>query len=126
VVTDEQHRFGVEQRSRLRSKGVEPDVLSMTATPIPRTLAITAFGDMDVSTLDELPSGRKPVDTFVAKESQLEKVMAFVQKEIDKGRQAYVICPLIEESDKLDLQNAEELHHKLQAYFKDHRVGLLH
>jgi len=126
VVTDEQHRFGVHQRSLLRRKGWNPDVLSMTATPIPRTLAITAFGDMDVSTLDELPAGRKPVKTYWVKPSMMDRVFRLIRRELEAGRQAYVICPLIEESEKLDVQNAQELHARLSAELDGFRVGLLH
>jgi ATP-dependent DNA helicase RecG len=126
VVTDEQHRFGVNQRSILRRKGMNPDVLTMTATPIPRTLAITAFGDMDVSTLRELPKGRKPIKTYWVQHSMLERVLGFIQREVDAGRQAYIICPLIEESDKLDVQNAIDVHIQLQQHFPQMRVGLLH
>jgi ATP-dependent DNA helicase RecG len=126
VVTDEQHRFGVNQRSILRRKGMNPDVLTMTATPIPRTLAITAFGDMDVSTLRELPKGRKPIQTYWVRHSMLERVLGFIRKEVDGGGQAYVICPLIEESEKLDVQNAIDVHIQLQQHFPQMRVGLLH
>jgi ATP-dependent DNA helicase RecG len=126
VVIDEQHRFGVQQRSILRRKGMNPDVLTMTATPIPRTLAITAFGDMDISTLRELPHGRKPVKTYVVPHSMLNRVIAFIHKEVSAGRQAYVICPLIEESDKLDVQNAIDVHAQLQRALGEFRVGLLH
>jgi ATP-dependent DNA helicase RecG len=126
VVTDEQHRFGVNQRSVLRRKGMNPDVLTMTATPIPRTLAITAFGDMDVSTLRELPQGRKPIKTYWVKHEMLDRVIGFIKKELAEGRQTYVICPLIEESDKLDVQNALDVHAQLQTVLSGHRVGLLH
>jgi ATP-dependent DNA helicase RecG len=127
VITDEQHRFGVEQRRILREKGLHPDVLFMTATPIPRTLAITAFGDMDVSTIDELPAGRKPVETYWVKHDKMDRILAFVQKELMKGRQAYVISPLIEESEKLDLQNAMDVHAQLSHYFAGkYNVGLMH
>ncbi|MFB5660604.1 ATP-dependent DNA helicase RecG [Alteribacillus sp. HJP-4] len=126
VITDEQHRFGVNQRRILRDKGYEPDVLFMTATPIPRTLAISVFGDMDVSMIDELPAGRKPIETHWAKHDMFERVLAFIRKEINKGRQAYVICPLIEESDKLDVQNAIDVHAQLQSYFTSLPVGLMH
>ncbi len=126
VVTDEQHRFGVGQRSILRRKGMNPDVLTMTATPIPRTLAITAFGDMDVSTLRELPKGRKPIKTYWVRHSMLERVYRFIERVAADGRQAYVICPLIEESDKLDVQNAIDVHVQLQQYFRGMRIGLLH
>ncbi len=126
VVTDEQHRFGVNQRSVLRRKGMNPDVLTMTATPIPRTLAITAFGDLDVSTLRELPKGRKPIQTYAVPHSMLERVLGFINREVESGRQAYVICPLIEESEKLDVQNAIDIHAQLQFAFPSYRVGLLH
>jgi len=126
VVTDEQHRFGVNQRSILRRKGMNPDVLTMTATPIPRTLAITVFGDLDVSTLRELPKGRKPVKTYAVGPHMLERIFRFVRNEIANGRQAYVVCPLIEESDKLDVQNALDVHAQLTQAFPEFRVGLLH
>jgi ATP-dependent DNA helicase RecG len=126
VVTDEQHRFGVNQRSVLRRKGMNPDVLTMTATPIPRTLAITAFGDMDVSTIRERPHGRKPIKTYWVKHSMMDRVLGFIRREVDQGRQAYVICPLIEESDKLDVQNAIDLYVQMQQAFPDLKVGLLH
>ncbi|WP_068774573.1 ATP-dependent DNA helicase RecG [Paenibacillus sp. FJAT-26967] len=126
VVTDEQHRFGVNQRSILRRKGMNPDVLTMTATPIPRTLAITAFGDLDVSTLRELPKGRKPIKTYWVRHEMFDRVLGFIRREADEGRQAYVICPLIEESEKLDVQNAIDVHVQLQQAFPDLRVGLLH
>ncbi|MDR9852780.1 ATP-dependent DNA helicase RecG [Paenibacillus sp. VCA1] len=126
VVTDEQHRFGVNQRSILRRKGYNPDVLTMTATPIPRTLAITAFGDMDVSTLSERPKGRIPITTYWVKHDMMDRVLKFISKEIDQGRQAYLICPLIEESEKLDVQNAIDLHIQMQQAFPSYRVGLLH
>jgi ATP-dependent DNA helicase RecG len=126
VVTDEQHRFGVQQRSILRRKGMNPDVLTMTATPIPRTLAITAFGDMDVSTLRELPKGRKPIKTYWVRHSMLERVLGFIAREAEAGRQSYVICPLIEESEKLDVQNAIDVHAQLAQHFPGLRVGLLH
>lgn len=127
VITDEQHRFGVEQRRVLREKGENPDVLFMTATPIPRTLAITVFGEMDVSIIDEMPAGRKAIETYWAKAEMLDRVLSFMEKELVKGRQAYVICPLIEESDKLDVQNAIDVHAALQTYFHDrYQVGLMH
>lgn len=126
VVTDEQHRFGVNQRRSLRAKGLNPDVLYMTATPIPRTLAISAFGDMDVSTIDELPAGRKKIVTRWVKHDKLDAVLSFIVRELHKGRQAYVICPLIEESEQLDVQNAIDVHAELTQYFKGYQVGLLH
>ncbi|ARK31039.1 ATP-dependent DNA helicase RecG [Halalkalibacter krulwichiae] len=127
VITDEQHRFGVEQRRVLRDKGENPDVLFMTATPIPRTLAISAFGDMDVSIIDEMPAGRKVIETYWAKPDMLERVLDFIDKELQKGRQAYVICPLIEESEKLDVQNAIDVHMILNQHYKgEWKVGLMH
>jgi len=127
VIVDEQHRFGVEQRRALREKGLHPDVLFMTATPIPRTLAITAFGDMDVSIIDEMPKGRQTIETYWVRENMLDRVLTFVRKRIENGEQAYVVCPLIEESDKLDIQNAVELYHLLQDHYPDTiQIGLMH
>lgn len=127
VVTDEQHRFGVNQRRVLREKGGSPDVLFMTATPIPRTLAITVFGEMDVSIIDEMPAGRKAIETYWAKEDMLTRVLAFIEKELKAGRQAYVICPLIEESDKLDVQNSIDVYNQLSQHFQGRfSVGLMH
>ena len=127
VIIDEQHRFGVGQRRILREKGNNPDVLMMTATPIPRTLAITAFGDMDVSLIDQMPAGRKPIITRWVKHEQLEVVLDWLRKELQRGAQVYVISPLIEESEALDLKNAIALEEELKAYFGDKaRVALLH
>ena len=127
VIIDEQHRFGVDQRRILREKGQNPDVLMMTATPIPRTLAITAFGDMDVSIIDQMPAGRKEIITRWVKHQQLNLVLDWLVKEIQKGSQAYVISPLIEESEALDLKNAIALEEELIAYFGDRaRIALLH
>lgn len=126
VVTDEQHRFGVKQRALLRDKGEDPDVLFMTATPIPRTLAITAFGDMDVSTIDELPAGRKRVKTTWVKPNALERVIEFMRQQLEQGRQAYVICPLIEESEKLDLKNAYDVYEQIGPMLSPYKVGLIH
>ncbi|WP_246231543.1 ATP-dependent DNA helicase RecG [Sporosarcina jiandibaonis] len=127
VITDEQHRFGVEQRRVLREKGINPDVLFMTATPIPRTLAITVFGEMDVSVLDELPAGRKEIETHWMKEESLHPILNKMQAELQAGRQAYVICPLIEESDKLDVQNAVDVYEQLSTHFRGRfTVGLMH
>lgn len=127
VITDEQHRFGVDQRRVLKDKGYNPDVLFMTATPIPRTLAISAFGEMDVSVIDEMPVGRKEIQTFWMKKDMFGKIVSRMEKELAAGRQAYVICPLIEESDKLDYQNAVDLFQQLSTYFHGkHTVGLMH
>jgi len=125
VVTDEQHRFGVKQRESLRTKGEYPDALFMTATPIPRTLAITMYGDMDLSVIRQMPSGRKPVRTIWIRPRQFPQVVAWIQRQVDAGYQAYVICPLIEESAKMDVQNAVDLHARLSQQLKA-RVGLLH
>lgn len=127
VITDEQHRFGVNQRRVLREKGLRPDVLFMTATPIPRTLAITAYGEMDVSVIDELPAGRIPIETRWIRPPQLDNVLAWTEKELAQGHQMYVICPLIEESEMLDVKNATEIFEHLQAYYGEkYQVGLLH
>lgn len=127
VITDEQHRFGVNQRRILREKGLKPDVLFMTATPIPRTLAITAYGEMDVSIIDEMPAGRIPIETRWIRPPQLETVLEWMQKELAAGHQAYIICPLIEESESLDVKNATEIFEHMAAFFNpDYQVGLLH
>ncbi|MBL3398008.1 ATP-dependent DNA helicase RecG [Staphylococcus pasteuri] len=127
VITDEQHRFGVNQRQRLREKGAMTNVLFMTATPIPRTLAISVFGEMDVSSIKQLPKGRKPIITSWAKHEQYEQVLTQMTSELKKGRQAYVICPLIESSEHLeDVQNVVELYESLQQYYGQNKVGLLH
>jgi ATP-dependent DNA helicase RecG len=127
VITDEQHRFGVNQRRVLREKGFQPDVLFMTATPIPRTLAITAYGEMDVSIIDEMPAGRIPVETRWIRPPQLDKVLEWSYQELNAGHQMYVICPLIEESEMLDVQNAVAIYEELQEYFAPKfNVSLLH
>lgn len=127
VITDEQHRFGVNQRRILREKGLRPDVLFMTATPIPRTLAITAYGEMDVSIIDELPAGRQPIETRWIKTNQLDNTLDWARNQLEKGHQMYVICPLIEESEALDVKNATEIYeHLQQIYEPNFRVGLLH
>lgn len=126
VITDEQHRFGVEQRRILRAKGWLPDTLFMTATPIPRTMAITAFGDMDISRIDEMPAGRKEVETYWVKPQLLERILRFVAKEVAKGHQAYVIAPLIEESDKLDVQNVLDLYQTITQYLPHLTVDIMH
>ncbi|WP_224366602.1 ATP-dependent DNA helicase RecG [Hyalangium versicolor] len=126
VVIDEQHRFGVLQRHTLMSKGLRPDVLVMTATPIPRTLAMTAAGELDISIIDELPPGRTPVTTRVFSEQHRARVYESVTAEIAKGHQAYVVYPLVEESEKLDLADATRGAEKLQQVFPQAKVGLLH
>ena len=127
VITDEQHRFGVSQRSALSDKGHDPHVLVMSATPIPRTLALLMYGDLDVSILDELPPGREPVDTFLVDESYRARINAFLRKQVAQGHQCYVVCPAVEESDGLDLKAAEVWAETLQkTVFPDLRVSLLH
>ncbi len=127
AVIDEQHRFGVSQRALLGQKGFRPDVLVMSATPIPRTLALTIYGDLDISTIDELPPGRLPVKTLALRELGRDKAYRFLLKQVKQGRQGYVVCPLIEESEKQDLTDATALYQRLQAgIFRDHTVGLLH
>ncbi|WP_336832054.1 ATP-dependent DNA helicase RecG [Staphylococcus pseudoxylosus] len=127
VITDEQHRFGVNQRQLLREKAAMTNVLFMTATPIPRTLAISVFGEMDVSSIKQLPKGRKPIITSWSKHEAYESVLNQMTNELKKGRQAYVICPLIESSEHLeDVQNVVELYESLQAYYGTDKVGLLH
>ncbi len=127
VIIDEQHRFGVMQRATLREKGLKPDVLVMTATPIPRTLALTLYGDLDVSVIRDLPPGRLPVKTIAKPESRRDEIYTFVKTQLDQGRQAYVIYPLVEESDKVDLKAATEMaDHLSQEVFPAYRLGLLH
>jgi ATP-dependent DNA helicase RecG len=127
VIIDEQHRFGVMQRATLRSKGHHPDVLVMTATPIPRTLALTTYGDLDVSIMREMPPGRYPIRTTAKPESRREEIYDFIRAQVDEGRQAYIIYPLVEESEKVDLKAATEMaDHLAQDIFPDLRVALLH
>ena len=127
AVIDEQHRFGVLQRATLREKGMHPDVLVMTATPIPRTLALTLYGDLDVSVIRDLPPGRLPIRTIAKPESRRDELYRFVRDQIDAGRQVYAIYPLVEESDKIDLKAATEMaEHLAQDVFPEYRVGLLH
>ncbi len=124
---DEQHRFGVEQRAALSAKGESPDVLLMSATPIPRSLALTLYGDLDVSILDERPPGRQPIGTALRPESARARVLAFVERELEKGRQAYVVYPVIEESEKTDLKAATTMHAELaEGAFASRRTALLH
>jgi ATP-dependent DNA helicase RecG len=126
VVVDEQHRFGVLQRAALREKGAHPDVLVMTATPIPRSLCLTVYGDLDLSILDELPPGRKTVRTFRRKSSARERIYDFVRKEVRLGRQAYVVMPLVEESEETSLKAAVEMAQSLTRRMADTTVGLIH
>ncbi|WP_109689609.1 ATP-dependent DNA helicase RecG [Tumebacillus permanentifrigoris] len=127
VVTDEQHRFGVEQRSIFRQKGHAPDVLFMSATPIPRTLAMSVFGDLDVSIVDELPAGRQPIQTYWVTPDKEERALRFVRNELVKGRQVYIVTPLVEESEKVEgVVNATDLYLMLKEWFAGYEVGLLH
>ena len=127
AVIDEQHRFGVMQRAELRARGLNPDVLVMTATPIPRSLAMTVYGDLDVSVIDELPPGRTPIETVVAGEDQRQDVKRLIQREVKAGHQVYVVYPLVEESEKIDLKDATRRYEYLRdVVFPKLRVGLLH
>lgn len=127
VVTDEQHRFGVKQRTKIVEKGQNPDVLVMTATPIPRTLALILYGDLDISIIDELPPNRKKIDTFAVNKNMTERVNVFVKKQIEEGRQAYIVCPLVEENEELDLKSVEKLYetYKTEVY-PQYRVEYIH
>jgi len=125
VIIDEQHRFGVHDRLKLSEKGNKPDLLVMTATPIPRTLALTAYGDLDVSKLDEKPAGRKPIETRILPMQRLDDVIQGVGRAIEKGNQVYWVCPLVEDSELIDLSSVEDRHRQLTAIFGT-RVGLLH
>ncbi len=126
AIIDEQHRFGVEQRAALRGKGINPHLLVMTATPIPRTLALTLYADLDLSVLDEMPPGRIPIRTRVVQPVQRERVYQFVEQELDKGRQAFVVHPLVEASDKIEAPAAVEAFERLKQVFFRYKVGLLH
>jgi ATP-dependent DNA helicase RecG len=127
AIVDEQHRFGVEQRQALMAKGSHPDVLVMTATPIPRTLALTVYGDLDVSVIDELPPGRKPIETKHVTQERVEQVYSFLKTQIDLGRQGYVVYPVIEESETQAMKAAQKMHeHLSKIVFPHTAVGLLH
>lgn len=127
VITDEQHRFGVHQRANLQNKGVKPDVLFMSATPIPRTYALTIFGDMDVSTIKQRPKGRQKIDTYVKKNSEIKDVLEMMFKELKAGHQVYVIAPLIEESENSDLSNVNDLKDKMTMAFGNHyKIDIVH
>ncbi|MDN5343594.1 MAG: ATP-dependent helicase RecG [Oceanotoga sp.] len=126
IIIDEQHRFGVNQRLSLIQKGSSPDILVMTATPIPRTLALTLYGDLDVSIIDEMPSGRKKVKTILNSDNNLKNIYDFIKDELKKENQAFFIYPLIEESEAIDLKNAKDMHEQISKIFSDYNVGLLH
>ena len=127
VVTDEQHRFGVKQRTTIVSKGNNPDVLVMTATPIPRTLALILYGDLDISIIDELPPNRKKIDTFAVTKKYTDRINVFLRKQIDEGRQVYVVCPLVEETEEIDAKAVTDLYENYKnEVFPDKRVEYLH
>ncbi|MBQ3414241.1 MAG: ATP-dependent DNA helicase RecG [Clostridia bacterium] len=127
VVTDEQHRFGVKQRTTIAEKGQNPDVLVMSATPIPRTLALILYGDLDISIIDELPPNRKSIETFAVTKQMEERVNTFVKKQIDMGRQAYIVCPLVEENEEMDLKSVKEIYEKYKTeVFSEYRVEFIH
>lgn len=127
VITDEQHRFGVNQRSNLRNKGVTPDILYMSATPIPRTYALTIYGDMDISNIKTMPKGRKEIITLLKNEKEIKDVLSLMFEELKNNHQIYVISPLIEESDKIDLENVQDLEEKMnKAFGKFYKIGVLH
>ncbi|MBQ9267705.1 MAG: ATP-dependent DNA helicase RecG [Clostridia bacterium] len=126
VITDEQHRFGVRQRGILSSKGENVDTLVMTATPIPRTLAIILYGDLDISIIDELPPGRQKIDTYAVGKNMEERVNEFIRKELQKGRQAYIVCPLVEDSENMDLKSVMKRFEYYQEVFQEFNVGFLH
>ncbi len=127
VVTDEQHRFGVKQRTKIAQKGKNPDVLVMTATPIPRTLALILYGDLDISIIDELPPNRKKIETFAVNKNMTQRVDAFIEKQIKQGRQAYIVCPLVEENEELDLQSVKKIHEIYQQkVFPQYKIEYLH
>jgi len=127
VITDEQHRFGVEQRACLSSKGNHPHTLVMSATPIPRTLGLIIYGDLDLSVINEYPKGRKVISTYFVDSSYNTRIYNYIKKQLDLGRQGYIVCPLVEETKELDIKSAEELYEELSTnFFKDYKVGLLH
>ncbi|MGL4485074.1 MAG: ATP-dependent DNA helicase RecG, partial [Anaerovoracaceae bacterium] len=126
VITDEQHRFGVRQRTRLSAKGENPDILVMTATPIPRTLAVILYGDLDISIIDEMPAGRKSILTKVVSSKKREKVFDFVSDEVNKGRQAYIVAPLIDESENINAKSAVKVYEDLALRFRGKSVALIH
>ena len=127
VVTDEQHRFGVKQRGKIASKGERPDVIAMSATPIPRTLALILYGDLDISIIDELPPNRKKIETYAVRKNMEERVNAFIRKQINEGRQAYIVCPLVEENEEMDVKSVIELAEKYKKEtFSEYSVEYLH
>lgn len=127
VITDEQHRFGVGQRSSLSEKGNNPHTLVMSATPIPRTLALVIYGDLDISVLDEMPKGRKPIETYAVSSKLRKRAYTYVKKHLDEGQQGYIVCPMVDENEDFDLASAVKFYENLQkGFFKDYKLGLLH
>ena len=127
VVTDEQHRFGVAQRARLAGKGNNPHTLVMSATPIPRTLALIIYGDLDISIIDEYPKGRRNIETYVVNSSYHTRIYNYIKKFIAAGRQAYIVCPLVDENEELNMKSASDYYEELSAgVFKGYSLGLLH
>ncbi len=127
VITDEQHRFGVAQRAELSGKGVQPHTLVMSATPIPRTLGLIIYGDLDISIIDEYPRGRVPIENYCVESALRQRVFGYIKKHLDEGRQGYIVCPMVEENEELDIKSAEEYFADIKdGEFKNYRVGLLH
>ena len=127
VVTDEQHRFGVKQRTKIAQKGENPDVLVMTATPIPRTLALILYGDLDISIIDELPPNRKQIETFAVGKNMTQRVNLFIKKQIQQGRQAYIVCPLVEDDEESNLKSVEKLYEEYKTtIFPEYKVEYIH
>lgn len=126
VITDEQHRFGVRQRSIINNKGNNPNVLVMSATPIPRTLALILYGDLDVSIIDELPPNRKKIDTYAVTKGMEDRVNNFVKKQLEEGRQAYIVCPLVEESEEIGAKAVLDAYEKYKEIFHEYRVEYIH
>lgn len=126
VIVDEQHRFGVMQRAKLTSKGDNPHIFVMSATPIPRTLSLIMYGDLDVSIIDEMPKGRIPIDTFVVEENMRKRIFSFIKKHVDENSQVYIVCPLVEESENLDILDATRYFEGLKKVFPEYNIGLVH
>ncbi|HBN82367.1 MAG TPA: DNA helicase RecG, partial [Clostridiales bacterium] len=126
VITDEQHRFGVKQRAVLSQKGTNPDTIVMTATPIPRTLAMILYGDLDISVIDEMPPGRMKIKTYVVSEEYRDRIDKFIAKEVREGKQVYIICPLVEDSEVIDATSAVKTAEETAAKFKNFKVGIIH
>ncbi len=127
VITDEQHRFGVAQRAELSGKGTQPHTLVMSATPIPRTLGLIIYGDLDISVIDEYPKGRQKIENYCVESALRQRVFGYIKKHLEEGRQGYIVCPMVEENEELDIKSAEEYYAEIcDGYFKNYRVGLLH